>query len=250
MEIVTHEVAGRTLSFECPGKNSAGLAKTLFTKEPGTIAWIDSFQPGAVMWDIGANIGIYGLYAATAKGCMVYAFEPGSANYHGLNTNILLNQLDKRVVALPIAIDDSSKFDLFRMRNNIVGGALHVFGRDTDYNNLPFVAEWMQGAISLTIDELVSRFGVPAPNHVKIDVDSIEVGVVRGGSETFRRKDLYSVLVEVDVTDEAEVARIHGLLTDAGLERDDHVPGNTVRIDKYGPARIFNMVYRRPGATG
>src|SRR5688572_28729201 len=36
---------------------------TLFTKEPGTIDWMESFTPGDVFVDVGANIGLYSVYA-------------------------------------------------------------------------------------------------------------------------------------------------------------------------------------------
>jgi hypothetical protein len=38
---------------------------TIFLKEEGTIKWIDSeLDEGDVFYDIGANIGIYSLFAA------------------------------------------------------------------------------------------------------------------------------------------------------------------------------------------
>ena len=43
-----------------------------------------------VCWDIGANIGLYSLYAARAKGLKVFAFEPESTNFARFNNNINL----------------------------------------------------------------------------------------------------------------------------------------------------------------
>lgn len=44
--------------------------------EPETVAWIDDFiADGEVMWDIGANIGLYALYAALGPGIRVLAFR-------------------------------------------------------------------------------------------------------------------------------------------------------------------------------
>lgn len=37
---------------------------TLLEKEPDTIEWIDGFRLGETLWDIGANVGIYTIYAA------------------------------------------------------------------------------------------------------------------------------------------------------------------------------------------
>ena len=38
-------------------------ADTVLTKELDTIGWIDEFDEGSVFWDIGANVGVYSLYA-------------------------------------------------------------------------------------------------------------------------------------------------------------------------------------------
>ena len=54
---------------------SAGRAATMLTKQPATIEWIDRFQPGSVFWDIGANVGVYTLYAALRGDTRVVAFE-------------------------------------------------------------------------------------------------------------------------------------------------------------------------------
>ena len=51
---------------------------SLRSKEPDTIAWIAGFQPGEVLVDIGANVGMYTIWAAKTRGVRVFAFEPES----------------------------------------------------------------------------------------------------------------------------------------------------------------------------
>jgi FkbM family methyltransferase len=215
----------------------------LLQKEPGTIAWIDGFERGSVLWDIGANIGVYALYAGVAKECRVLAFEPGSANYYGLNNNIQLNRVDKRVQAYCVAIDRTCRVDAMQMRDNDLGTALHTFGEARDFKGDAFTPSWTQGSLSLSIDALTWQFGAAFPNHVKIDVDGLEVAVVEGGARTFADSRFNSILVELDLNDEREVSAIVDVLEGAGLVRDDSVPGNHVR-DLEG-TRIFNLVYRR-----
>ena len=74
-------------------------ADTFWTKEPETIAWIDSFKPGDTFLDIGANIGIYSLYAGS-RGVNAWAVEPHPGNFHALtiNTRMLNRALPVKVI--------------------------------------------------------------------------------------------------------------------------------------------------------
>ena len=56
--------------FYCPGGRTVGRAKTVLSKEKLTIEWIEKMQKG-VFWDIGANVGVYSLYASL-KGMNVF----------------------------------------------------------------------------------------------------------------------------------------------------------------------------------
>ena len=102
--IVIQKTQFGPLAFFCPGKLPAMRARTLFTKEPETIAWLNSFAPNDVFWDIGANVGVYSLYAAL-KGNKVWAFEPAPGNYYILSRNIELNKLDKSIsIIFPLGL--------------------------------------------------------------------------------------------------------------------------------------------------
>ena len=67
-------------------------ASSFLYKEPETIRWIDSFEVEDSFLDIGANIGIYSLYAAT-KGIKATCIEPDALNFALLNMNILTTYL-------------------------------------------------------------------------------------------------------------------------------------------------------------
>ncbi len=81
-------------------RRSFGRARTILTKEPDSMAWIDAMQPGSVLWDIGANVGVLTLYAAMRGDIEVWAFEPAAVNYYNLVANCELNRLEKRVRCL------------------------------------------------------------------------------------------------------------------------------------------------------
>ena len=89
-EVVSIPVEDKELVFCCLSKTCRSRARTFFEKEPETLAWIDSFPPRSVFWDIGANVGVYSMYAAL-RSHSVSSFEPAASNYFALNRNIALN---------------------------------------------------------------------------------------------------------------------------------------------------------------
>jgi hypothetical protein len=92
------------LLFHTPSRILISRARSLVHKEVDTIEWIDGFTKGAVLWDIGTNVGVHSLYAAMTRDVSVLAFEPTSANFYVLNRNIQLNALDQQIAAYCIAL--------------------------------------------------------------------------------------------------------------------------------------------------
>jgi FkbM family methyltransferase len=70
---------------------------------------------GAVVLDLGANIGVFSVYAATtARGVRIYAYEPMADFYQLLQENIRLNQLGGVVKCFNCAVgSDTGARELF-----------------------------------------------------------------------------------------------------------------------------------------
>ena len=111
------------MSFIIPNRLSSYRVNTFATKEPETLEWIKTIPNGSVMWDIGANIGLYSIYAAKARNCRVYAFEPSVFNLEMLARNIFLNNLQQQITIVPIALSDMLSESLFQMSSTEWGGA-------------------------------------------------------------------------------------------------------------------------------
>ena len=73
---------------------------TFSSKDPETLDWIDLFPDKTILWDIGANVGLYSIYAAKARNCQVIAFEPSVFNLELLARNIFINNLQKQIKIL------------------------------------------------------------------------------------------------------------------------------------------------------
>ena len=198
-------VEGRTIRYVGSTPLAHGRLTSLFDKEPTTIPWLESFQRGETVVDIGANIGMYTIYAAAFAGCRVFAFEPESLNYAELNKNIFVNQLNDRVSAFCLALTDQAKVDYLNLGAFGVSYSHHDFSENTWSEDMNWGqkltkkdARLRQGCVSSTLDTLVESGVVPVPNHIKIDVDGLEHQVIAGCRRTLSDPNVKTVLVEID----------------------------------------------------
>ena len=87
--------------FFTPSGISEWRVKNFFVKEPETIEWIDNFNNNEdiIFWDIGANIGVFSIYAAAKyKKIKIIAFEPSTLNLNILTRNISINNLHDKMI--------------------------------------------------------------------------------------------------------------------------------------------------------
>lgn len=180
-----------TLSFVLLGKTSGGRAMTVLTKQPATIEWIDSFQPGSVFWDIGASVGVFSVYAALATDTRVVAFEPAAVNYYLLSANCEANKLQDRVDCLLVGVGRQRSIARLEVSQFRPARSFSFRGkRDQPY-------ESRQAAVVLSIDELVEEYGVPCPNYIKIDAPGASEDIIAGATRTFRRSEVRQIHLEL-----------------------------------------------------
>jgi len=235
------------IRFYCPGGATNWRAQTLLIKEPETIQWIDQFDEGDIYWDIGASTGPYVMYAAAAgKAAQILAFEPSPWNWHILAEQIRRSGLSDRVKAYPIAVNDGASSGTLHMRNPLAGGAGSSFGEPIDESGETFIPTFAQGAIGISIDELIEVFKLPAPNRIKIDVDGIEEQILAGATNTLALDMLKSVSVEIDASRDDLVELVTTWMHNAGLIRQRfHV---LTELQDQPIQRIQNFVFTRKGA--
>jgi len=162
-------------------------------KEPWTVRWLmEHVGRGEVLYDIGANVGTFSLIAAVARGASVVAFEPAYGTFARLCENIQLNSCDEAIVPVPLPLSDVVGLDRFAYRSLEPGQSRHVLGPTHD--SVPYA----QPVCTITLDRAVSEFRLPAPQHLKIDVDGAELRLLRGAAAVLRGPQLRTVLIESD----------------------------------------------------
>lgn len=192
------EVAGTKLTFATPSIFTRWRVESLFTKEPWTIEWLNELSHEDVLLDVGANVGMYTIFAAAVRRCPVIAIEPESMNYSILNKNICLNNLDRLVQAYCLGLSDTNEFSRLNMRDMRVGGSNHSAGQALDFNLRPIKASFEQGCVICRLDDLVDRGSIPIPSRMKIDVDGFEHKVILGASRTLENPRVKSLLIETN----------------------------------------------------
>jgi FkbM family methyltransferase len=193
---VQHE--GKTISYLTPSTFLKWRVDSLHTKEPCTLEWIAGFGAGEVLIDVGANVGMYTVWAAMTRDVRVFAFEPESQNYALLNRNLILNGLGGRVKAYCLALSDTAGFSELHLAVLDAGGSCHQLGEKVDFNHRPAQPKFSQGCLSARLDDLVRDGVVPAPQHIKIDVDGFEPKVIAGAAQVLRAPGTRSLLIEVN----------------------------------------------------
>jgi FkbM family methyltransferase len=140
-------------------------------------------RPGATVWDIGANIGLFSFAAAVAAGPKghVLAVEPDTDMVRLLRRSAAVNSGHAPVEVLPAAVCDELSVARF-----------HIAARNRATSHLDGFGTAMAGGVratelvpTVTLDWLAARF--PAPDVIKIDVEEAEMTVLTGGSRVLDR---------------------------------------------------------------
>ena len=219
-------VDGRTIRYSAAegDRQVAARVITLFAKEPTTIPYLETFGSDDLFLDIGANVGMYTVYAAVMTGCRTVSIEPEALNYAELNKNIYINDLHGRSLAYCAAAGRTFAIDKLLLGGFRVGHSHHDFAEsswlaDMKWSNDVTIKKderIAQGSISVSIDEMVASGAMDLPTHVKIDVDGHEDKVVEGARKTFSDPAVKTVLIELDHRLKQQTAGILEFMEGAG----------------------------------
>ena len=148
-------------------------------------AIVEAVRPGDVVWDVGANVGLYTTRLSQLVGGSgrVIAFEPSPACFAKLqrataacaNVSLLQSALSDRAGEASLSItDDPTTGSLFAAS----------------------AAQTVRVPVAVG-DELIAQGSAPVPAVLKIDVEGFEEEVLRGLSTTLQDARCRAVLCEV-----------------------------------------------------
>ncbi|HEY5271084.1 MAG TPA: FkbM family methyltransferase, partial [Anaerolineales bacterium] len=149
----------------------------LGTYEPELQSTLRELVPaGAVIFDVGANIGYVSLLLAKAAGepGKVFAFEALPSNVEQLRRNVALNNMDAQVTVIASAVTQAPGPVRFLVHaSGGMGKAAGSAGREDKYESEVTVP-------GISLDEFVYSQGNPLPQVVKMDIEGGEVLALPG----------------------------------------------------------------------
>ena len=177
------------------GGSTISRGFSMFRNDSEIPKWIDGFKKDSIFIDIGANIGMFSLYAAK-KNHKVIAFEPESLNFACLNLNIFDNKFNNKISAFPIALNNESKISHLNMSKIAFGGSGSTFDREVNEYGLHLKSIYSQGSVAFKLDDVLKEINI-TPDYIKIDVDGNELKVIQGMTGILEDKNLKSICIEL-----------------------------------------------------
>ena len=248
-EVIINDVMNRVLSvnhqgthltFSTPNWITKCRADTFSDKEPETLKWIDEIPKRSVLWDIGANVGLYTCYAAK-RGVKVFAIEPSVFNLEILSRNIFLNNLTEQVTIVPLPLTDKLTFSTLNMGNTDWGGALSTFGQEYGQDGKQMNMVFKLPTIGLSMVDVVNSLNIPQPDYIKMDVDGIEHLILKGGISILDKVKGLLVEINDNFAEQSENANL--ILKEAGFSFIEKRHEDTF---SFGPAKYtFNQIWKK-----
>lgn len=179
-------------------------------------------KPGAVVWDIGANVGLFTFSSAHQAGHLgrVVAVEPDTYNVGLLRRSAAVQPSDSAPIdVIPAAVSDKPGVASFqiavrnRSTNSLLGYGSTQMGGIRHTQTVP----------TLSLDVLAEHF--PLPQVLKIDIEGAEVLALQGARKVLAaRPTIICEVFEDNTADVVEALEPHGYIFYDGEAPPPRIP--------------------------
>ena len=142
---------------------------------------------GDVVWDLGANIGLYSRFARRFGASHVVSVEPMPDNQTLLDLNLRLDDDAKAYELLAVAVSDGDGEELLQVDDMMSQTATLdsvAHGRASQGRAALGLGPKTVRVTTRTLDRLIFDEDRPRPDVMKIDVEGAELAVLAGGRRT------------------------------------------------------------------
>ena len=239
----------KLIKFYIPSNLVEWRVDTIFEKEPETLQWIKDFKSQKneiLFWDIGANVGLYSIYAACLhENIKIISFEPSVLNTNILARNISENKLNEKIIINQIPLTNKEN-SFLEMKESFVeeGASLSTFGEKFNYEGKDFIKKINYKIFGTTINYFIENKILSIPNYIKIDVDGIEHLIIEKADKVLESDDLKSVLVEVNENFKEQEHLVKQIMEKYNFKLEEKKQSENVsNIESL--ANTFNYIYTK-----
>jgi len=172
-----------------------------------------------VVVDIGANIGVFTVYAATKMHSTVYAIEPFPSNFACLEQNIRINRLSN-VIPLRFAVSDKSGTAQFLVSGASQHHRLNSFAPD--------ITEKCIEVPSITLQDFMDRQQIKQIDFLKMDCEGAEEAILLSTPKEYLQRVRKVVMEFHDHLTCLKHDELRKLLQEAGFSTE-------LKLEKGGP---------------
>lgn len=175
-----------------------GVESTLLTS---SIKLLKKYRKGSddlIILDIGSNFGYLSLVWAgsIAKKGKVIAFEPNAKVGRSFEKSIVSNNLEERIILERLAVGNANK-------------EINLYDFNTTSNTLssfnPNLIETNRSIIKMIkLDDYIKQKQITKIDLIKIDVDGIELDVLKGAEESIRK---FRPIIVVELNEEMDIQK-------------------------------------------
>ncbi len=123
-------------------------------------------KPGNTVMDIGANVGVYSMYAAHAGAGQIYAIEPSEINTHYITENFSHNRLSAPVILQEAVSDHEGTAKLY-------AGPLDSHNLLFNHNHVEKFEKYTQ-VKTTTLEKIFDQYQIERVDFLKLDCEGSE----------------------------------------------------------------------------
>jgi len=179
----------------------------------------DVMQSDDILFDIGANIGVFSVYAAKIHPkSTIFSFEPEYSNLNILKNNVLANKVGEQVNIFSVGISDKSGISKLHLSSTDPGAAVHTESKNNiSTTDEGFKVVWNEGIMTTTLDEFCLNQQI-IPNCLKIDTDGNELKILKGADNILKNSTLKSLIIEMPLHNKEQLLECETILKESGFK--------------------------------
>jgi len=170
--------------------------------------WQKLCKESNVIFDVGANTGIYSLIAKGVNpNAHVHAFEPLERVYNRLQDNMTLNNFDVKCEQVAVSNEDGTATIYDTEGEHALSVSLNAHTRDADVKLIPTEVN------TITLAAYIRAQGITSIDLIKIDVETYEPQVLEGMGEFIKE---FKPTMLVEILDPEIGRKVEEIVKDAG----------------------------------